>query len=330
MIDLRNCRAAVRFSSVVVLWFLSAGAMADEPRVPLSELGTAQYRGESGGLYGDGLNEPPAAHRELAERAIASIRPLDERGQPAAGGKIVLLSVGMSNATQEFSAFIRLARNDRRKRPELLLVDGAQGSVDANMWADGRPPSPRLQKVDPWAILDSRLSAAGASPAQVQAAWFKHALIRPERYGEFPGHADALEEALVKVIHKARERFPNLRIVFLSSRTYAGYATRKLNPEPYAYESAFAVRSVIQRQIDGDDELNADVARGAARAPVLLWGPYLWANGQTPRKSDGLVWLREDFREDGTHPSGQGRRKVAEQLLNFFTSNEFARAVFLR
>ena len=121
-----------------------------------------------------------------------------------------------------------------------------------------------------------------------------------------------------------------MRIVFLSSRVYGGYASGRLNPEPYAYESAFGVRGLITRQIKGDAALNADAERGVVRAPVLVWGPYLWADGETPRKADGLIWQRTDFGEDGTHPSSQGRRKVAEQLLEFFTNNELGKEVFSR
>jgi len=82
----------------------------------------------------------------------------------------------------------------------------------------------------------------------------------------------------VKQLHK---RFPNLRLVYLSSRIYAGYATGPLNPEPYAFEGAFSVRWLIR-----DQDKNG---------PVLLWGPYLWADGQTARKSDGLHYERADL-----------------------------------
>ena len=48
-------------------------------------------------------------------------------------------------------------------------------------------------------------------------------------------------------------------------------------------------------------------------APAVLWGPYLWTDGVKPRKSDNLVWLKEDVTtKDGTHPSNSGREKVAE------------------
>ena len=42
----------------------------------------------------------------------------------------------------------------------------------------------------------------------------------------------------------------------------------------------------------------------------------------TPRKSDGLVWTREDCAADGTHPSPtSGREKVAKLLLGFFKND---------
>jgi len=40
---------------------------------------------------------------------------------------------------------------------------------------------------------------------------------------------------------------------------------------------------------------------------VGLWGPYLWADGTSRRKSDGFKYGRGGFRDtDGTHPSDSG------------------------
>ena len=47
----------------------------------------------------------------------------------------------------------------------------------------------------------------------------------------------------------AKSRYPNLRLAYLSSRIYAGYAQTALNPEPYAYESGFSVKWLIERQL---------------------------------------------------------------------------------
>ena len=111
---------------------------------------------------------------------------------------------------------------------------------------------------------------------------------------------------------------------------YAGYATTALNPEPYAYEGAFSVRWVIDAQIKGDARLNYDSQRGEVTSPVVLWGPYLWGDGVTPRKADGMVWKRDDFAGDGTHPNDSGRRKVADLLLGFFHADPYARGWYLK
>ena len=120
--------------------------------------------------------------------------------------------------------------------------------------------------------------------AQVQAVWLKQALVRQGQYGDFPAHARRLQADLVKILQLARQRYPNLRLAYLSSRIYGGYATTPLNPEPYAYEGAFSARWVIQAQVAGDRELNYDPKRGSVKAPWLSWGPDFWANGSTPRR----------------------------------------------
>jgi hypothetical protein len=167
------------------------------------------------------------------------------------------------------------------------------------------------------------LERAGVAPAQVQVAWIKLANKGPS--GDLQTHGRKLERDTLAVIQNAKAKFPNLRIAYLSSRIYGGYSGGALNPEPSAYESAFAARRLIQDQIGGNAELNfgsSNPTDKAVKAPLLLWGPYLWADGVTPRKSDGLVWKREDLAGDGTHPSQSGRDKVARMLLSFFKAKE--------
>lgn len=123
-----------------------------------------------------------------------------------------------------------------------------------------------------------------------------------------------------------KSKFPNLKIVYLSDRTYAGYATTKLNPEPFAWYTGWAIKKLIEEQINGDNELS--FAGANSNAAWLSWGPCLWANGTTPR-SDGLIWERADFQADGTHPSTSGRKKVADLLISFFSTDETAKYWFL-
>ena len=292
-----------------------------EHLTPLDQLGTGTYKGERGGLYGDGRNDPPAAHLAAALRESANIFPRNADGRAATTGKIGFLSVGMSNTTQEFSRFMLDAARDPRKSLRVVFVDGAQGGQTGARWADANTPL--------WAELDTRVTRAGLTAAQIQVAWLKQAEAAPARLGDFPKHADVLRENLAIALGHLRKRFPNLRVVYLSSRIYAGYATTALNPEPYAYESAFAVRRLIQDQIAGRAELNFDAARGPALSPLLLWGPYLWADGNSPRPAGALTYEPGDFGPDGTHPSDSGRAKVAGLLMDFFSNHPTAKTWFL-
>jgi hypothetical protein len=301
--------------------FQSAAGQEKIGQKPLTEMSASdRYKGQDGGLYGGGKNEPPESHRKAALAALEGIARLDAAGRPAENGIIGFVSLSMSNATQEFSLFKRLADADRAKSPRVTIVDCAQGGQAMAEWVD-----PEGQ---PWQVTSERLAAAHVSQAQVQVAWIKLANKGPQ--GDLMEHGKKLENDTMAVIQNAKKKFPNLRIVYLSSRIYGGYAMGPLNPEPYAYESGFVVRWLIQRQIKGDKALNYDPKRGEVRAPVLVWGPYFWADGTTPRKADGLVYRREDLGPDGTHPSASGREKVARMMLDFFKTNALAKPWFAK
>jgi hypothetical protein len=147
-------------------------------------------------------------------------------------------------------------------------------------------------------------------------AWIKVTNVHPS--GEWPTDANLLTFRLRTILRNLIERFPNVKIAYLSSRVYAGYATTTQSPEPYAYQNGFGVRDIITRQIDGLLPF-----AGAGRvAPWITW-KYLWADGLIPR-SDGLTWECADFNDDGTHPSPSGCTKVANALVNFLLSDPTA------
>ncbi len=285
---------------------------------PVTELEPERYQGFRAGLYPDGKNTAPADHTDVALRRAALIQPRRPDGAVAPDGSIVLLSIGMTNATQEWQAFMKLVGADPQVSENLHVVDGA---VTGSFSSDLTQPDARY-----WQWVDGRLSSVGATGEQVQAIWLKQATRRPT--GPFPEHAEALQAELEQIVAIAHDRFPNLQVVYLSSRIYAGYATSRVSPEPYAYESAFAVKWLIEKQIGGDPALNPDPDKGEVRAPVLLWGPYLWADGTTGRQ-DGLLWLCSDFEDDGTQPSPTGEQKVANMLMAFFKLDESAKLWFM-
>jgi hypothetical protein len=266
--------------------------------VPLTDMGRRRYRGFRGGLYPKGRNRPSALYLGKGLAAARRVRPI--------GGKTVLLSVGMSNATAEFSAFKRAADRDPAKSPALTIVDGAQEGWDAERV---------VSDSQYWDNVDERLAAADASAAQVQAVWLKEAIAGEDR--RFPRDAQALQKDLRTIVRTIRVRYPNVRLIYLSSRTYGGYAITGLNPEPAAYDSGYAVRGLIQERM-----------AGKVKGPWLAWGPYLWTDGLRGRR-DGLVWTCDDVDNDGTHPSKSGVQKVVNLLLNFFKNDPTTRRWFL-
>jgi hypothetical protein len=288
-------------------------------RIPISDLGSGSYQGYQGGLYSAGSNRPPASHLSGGLVMAAQVVPRSSSGNiDLVNGRIVLLSIGMSNATQEFSTFMPLANADSSKNPKLTIVDGAQGGQTAGIISN---PTSNF-----WTLVDQRLTTAGVTRQQVQVAWVKEANAGPTE--GFPRHASILDSEFVLIARILKSRYPNIMLAYWSSRTYGGYATTTLNPEPYAYESGFAVKWTITRQVNGDTALTYTGTN--PRSPWLAWGPYLWADGIIPR-SDGLVWICDDFvTTDRTHPSTSGRLKVATMLLNFFKTDTTTKGWFTR
>jgi hypothetical protein len=262
--------------------------------LPLTDMGNRRYRGYRGGLYPGGLNRPAPKYLRKGQAASRLVRPIN--------GKIVLLSIGMSNATAEFSAFKRSSDRDTQVNPNLVVVDGAQDGFDA---------AKVIAKPAYWDSADARLAAEGVGAAQVQVAWLKEAIAGEHR--PFPRDMKALQKDLRLIIKTMKLRYPNLKLVYVSSRTYGGYAITGLNPEPAAYDSAYAVRGVIQ-----------DRMSGKLKGPWVAWGPYLWTDGLSGR-SDGLTWTCDDVLDDGTHPSKNGVQKVVNLLTAFFKTDPTAK-----
>lgn len=276
---------------------------------PLTDLGSAHYLGFAGGLYPDGKNAPPIAYEKAGVALGATVQPLDRDGKQSTSGKIGMISIGISNASPAFTLFSQLASADARKNPSLSMIDAARDGADAFQIA--------IPNGAYWRHVDSQLQCYDISAAQVQVVWLKTALAHEDR--GFPENARSLQRKLRTIVEILRTKFPQLKLVYVSSRTYGGYSESTLSPEPVAYQSAFAFKWLIEERIKNpsSDRL----------IPWVSWGPYLWANGATPR-SDGLSWEHSDFEPDGIHPSAQGVLKVATKLFEFFQSDPSAQPWF--
>jgi hypothetical protein len=162
--------------------------------------------------------------------------------------------------------------------------------------------------------------------------WIKHAV--KNEVNSFPANAENLKARLRAILWNLKTKYPSVKIAYLSSRIFAYGATT--SPEPHAYEGGFAVKWLVEDQING--ALDLTFSGAGARVPWLSWGPYLWADGLGPDKiaggipgrSDGLEWLCSDFGPDGIHPDTSDQVKVADMLLKFFSTDSTAAPWFLR
>jgi hypothetical protein len=294
------------------------------PIVPLNDLGTGTYQGEEGGLYPNGSNVRPASHDSYGVGLAKAIQPLDSHGNPSSTGKYVLLTMGESTALDEIGvSFLPLAQHDPQVNTNLVFVDGAQG---------GATPGLLLTTTNNAyfnTIINNYLPDQGVTANQVVAVWIEDS--NGIATGSFPTDMTTLQTDYETVMNNLYTLFPSLKLVYFSSRIYAGYSNgvAKINPEPYAYESGFAVKNAIGDQINGNSNLCDGNGCSPIKAPWMSWGPYYWANGLLPSQ-DGMVWTCQDLQKDGTHPaSPAGDLKVAIQLLNFMKTDDTTTPWFL-
>ena len=320
------------------------GEPADTSRlVPLTDMTKEdKYQGFEGGLYPGCANQRPTGHEAAGLRRAKKVVPLDKDGNASSDGKIVVMSIGFSNTLQCFKGFQEAAAADREINPKVVLVNGAVGGIPAEVaqHEDGQRKlgqGEQARVVKYWMEVDNRLKQAGVTPKQVEVVWIKETNPAPHR-GGFPKYTQDLQAQITKIVQLLPRRFPNVQLVYLSSRSWGGWAKvppgskarQPGNSEPYSYETGFAVKWLIERQLKGDAELNFDKSKGPVQAPWLSWGPYLWANGATKRK-DGFSFQKSDFREnDQMHHSEAGMKKMGAELLRFFKTDSTTRPWFVK
>jgi hypothetical protein len=178
------------------------------------------------------------------------------------------------------------------------------------------------------------ISKAGITPVQVQVILYEDANKYPTKslVASTPctlnSSADACvyERLIGQTARYLKQRYPHTQQMFLHSRTYGGYDKLGINPEPYAYEYGFSTKWLIQAQIHQKrtgviDSVAGDLSY--ASAPWLVWGPYFWAFGVTPRFDD-LTWVESNFNpSDGVHLSPSGVSKVSSMMMNFYLDSVY-------
>ena len=175
--------------------------------IDLMDMTSSQnYLHFAGGLYGNGSNKVPASHDADGISAGAAVQSLDQNGNPSKTGAIVFLGIGMSNATEEFSAFISTAASTTGvNHTTLAMEDGATGAATACYWTVALGPTGAACPDAKGVLLDNQydrvrdtvLATATTAPSapngcggppnpdalldgeQVQVLWIKNANPRP-------------------------------------------------------------------------------------------------------------------------------------------------------
>src|SRR5207247_610160 len=134
---------------------------------------------------------PPPAHLRAGLCLAKELTPLDRDGRKSDSGLIVLLSIGMSNTTQESRSFWAIAKADSQLNPEMLFVDGAEGAQTAAKIAD---PASKY-----WVTVESRLREVEAAVAQVLGGVDEGGRRHAQK--DFPVEPNRMQEELVRVLH---------------------------------------------------------------------------------------------------------------------------------
>ena len=310
---------------------------------PITDLGPGQtYMGQLGGLYPNSSNDMPASHRAAGEQIARNIVPLDANGNPdPVNGQIVMAHIETSLTMLVWSGytdpndpnytptehFIYRANADRAKNPKLQFGNIRRRT---DLARDTRDPNNAY-----YANANEQLAAQGITPAQVQIVWFYPFPLTPGRDGgdeSFPSFARSVQDDWEQSLRTFKQVYPNLKIVYLGSKhhTYVPPSTPGAVQDPQQHDLAWAVKWVVEDQINGDPSLNYDPAKGPMVAPWVAWGPYFWSDGPTPRAYDGFHYDCEDTQNffanngDFTHPGRNGVFKEAGLLLDFLKSDSTA------
>jgi len=227
----------------------------------------------------------------------------------------------------------------------VVLADGALGGKTLDKWdpfTDIDPGCSGFPCYAEYERVKGILQGAGFSEKQVQSIWVKSADADPTKSLKDGSSADAYaaESHLGNIMRAIRLRYPNARQVFISPRTYGGFANvagNPLNKEPYAYELGFAIKWLIAAQINEMNGGATDLIAGDLRYSLspgnppstwIDWGPYLWADAHACPL--GYPCIQSDFRGPGdhgpnecTHPSTHGEQKVGKLLLDFVKGSPY-------
>jgi len=243
----------------------------------------------------------------LQDNGAPTVTPVD--------GVIGVVCIGMSNAFQECGDFMeKMGALAGEINPQVRFVNCAVPGRAIEFWNN-----PDYDKL--WdGCVRRKILEAGLRPEQIRVVWHKAAdmLTLDEGGAVYPPYPDPnadyfhFYENLTTFAARLHEKLPSVQAVYVTSRSYGGYASKEARGEPLSYEEGLALNAWLKDhpQVDG-------VWYG--------WGAYIWApdcaTGAT--NASGVCYERSDYQDDGIHPDQGTRDKISQMLHERFSQFEW-------
>lgn len=289
--------------------------------VPLTDLGNAVFRGYSGGLYPNGSNKASGIYLQDIQSRAYGIKALDSNGLASSSGKIVFIGVGASNPRTEFAAFQQMLDTFKNINPDLITVNtciGGQGVQKMNDPADNY-----------WKSAQHMFDSMQVHPNQVQVAWIE---TENTQKGDsiFPGAPLSLVQDLRVLLQTMKQKYPNLKLCFMSARAYAGWAsggTGKGLEYPRDYYNGWACKWLIDSAAAGN--AGFVYTGNTPDIPMPVYSTYMWTNKGDVRNDGFSINCSTDIGNDGLHLSAAGEQKLGKQIFDFFSRDVSSTPWFL-
>ncbi|MBV9961211.1 MAG: hypothetical protein JO072_03095 [Parafilimonas sp.] len=291
----------------------SVVSQSDITLIPLNDLGKNTYKDSVGGLYPGGKNSPSGTYANDLLKTSNSIAPIDSFGNPHKHGRIVFISLGGSTGGHNMTQLKKQTKNNPLTNSNLVLLDCNNGYGDASLNSIMNPNDSY------WDHVTQIIQGAYSSYRQVQIIYLETDDSSMQKY--WPNRPNLVKNELESCLRVFKQKFPNIKMVYVLGRTRTFGNEELWNREPSPYYFGWACKWAIQDQINGVP--GTQYKGKKAVAPMITWGWYQWAD-TTPRKTDGFYWLQSET-SDGLHATPEGQDTLATRFQNFLLTDKFAK-----
>jgi hypothetical protein len=289
----------------------------DTANIPINDLGKGTFQGYQGGLFPGGSNKIPAGdYATDLMRVCRNIQPLDTFGNVSSSGKITFISLGGSTGGHNMRQLKAQTEGNPLTNQNLLLLNCDNGKRTASLNSQSNPNDPYWNHV-------TQILTGGthSSYRQVQIVYVE-ADDTSKLNITFPDRALLVKDDLKACLQVYKQKFPNLKIVYVLGRTRTFGNQQLFNREPSPYYFGWACKWMIEDQMNG---VKGTEYKGKnAVIPMITWGWYQWADS-LPRKTDGFYW-RQSETKDGLHATDIGQDTLATRFQNFLFTDKYASA----